>query len=371
MTLLGYRKERPLVLGQHTCISIAKESGKWKDIAYLKDNEGMLPPSMIVVGDRRRVLSASKLLTEKLLLHEEMERCLGPGASGRVNVAIGIYEHNGRPLPLTILETQMGCSAQDINAWEALINSREDGYILGNAHISSGSLNVIRAGTCGGIIISDDGISQKDKPIIEIGDLINATASMGDGAVVRQRLGCGNCLDREDMLRFKKLWYLRGHGFTPDDKWPLISSSPNIVAALAKSSAELGLISHTGANFTKESLYIENNEGWVKSLRTKYGVLSTEMEHFGLAFLAHELIRFGIEVHQGLISCVVGTVPGGSFASPGSKEEAKAKESEQKMLESAMRALWKMAYPESAIAPKPEPQRTSNGNAFPMIPSVR
>ncbi len=339
------QKERPMVLGQHTAISILKASGKWKRVEFLKRNEGMLPPNLIVVGDRRRVLSAAKLLEEPVLLHDVAARLVGPHGAGRVNILVGIYESGGKPLPLTVLETQMGCSPQDITAWEALVNSREDGYSIdAKTEIASSGLHVVRAGTCGGIIVPGKGGRQLEEPFIEIGDVINATSSLADGAVVRQRLGCANGLDQLEMRRFRKLWYLLGHGFTPDNKWPLVSSSPEIVDALASACADLGLTVHTGANFTKESLYLESDEEWVKSLRTKYGVLSTEMEHFGLAFLAQALTRKGLETHQGLISCVVGTVPGGSFADPGSREEKRAKETESSMLEAAMHALWRIAY---------------------------
>jgi hypothetical protein len=99
MSLRGYAKERPLVLGQHTAVSIARESGKWKDIPLLKDNDGMLPPSMMVVGDRRRVLSASKMLSESFLIHEEVARILGPSGAGRVNVAVGISSMRASPCP--------------------------------------------------------------------------------------------------------------------------------------------------------------------------------------------------------------------------------------------------------------------------------
>ena len=343
------------------------------------------------------MLSASKLLSESLLLHEEVSRVLGPSGAGRVNLAVGVFEHDGRPLPVTILETQMGCSAQDINAWEALVNSREDGYTFLGKEVEAKGISVIRAGTCGGIIISEDGKTQTERPIIEIGDVINAQYSIGDGAVVRQRLGCGSALDPRDMKTFRQAWmayydvkmgarsrrfagqtdtgvtagriseeekhiprgdlkaYVGAHfrtendpipmyPFTKDRKWPISYSSPEIVNALSISCSELGLNCHLGGNFTKESLYLESDEDWVRSLRTKYGALSTEMEHFGLAFLAMQLNKAGIRASNGLISCVVGTVPGGSFAAPGSNEEARAKESEERMLESALLSLWKLAY---------------------------
>ena len=420
--LKGYRKERPLVLGQHTAISIAKESGKWKDIPYLKENEGMMPPNLIVVGDRRRVLTSVGLLKEYVLLDkvpsligesekstllkatlkscvsrisrnpelselagflseqysfqqkgEEIQPLVFVGrllnrfdsplsdkksfdelelivrevmaiSAGRVNVALGIYEHDGLDLPLTILETQMGMSAQDINAWEALVNSREDGYIVNGIPVPAKGINVIRAGTCGGIIISKHGLGQTEAPIIDIGDQIIASASIADGAVARQRMGIWSAMDKKDLRKFQELWIQEGFEFTEDGNWPVIQSSRAIIDALSLASSELGLKVHHGANSSKESLYMEGDEERVKALRSLYFALSTEMEHFGLAFLAHELSKTGLTVQNGLISTVVGTIPGGSFATSGSPEEKKANESQERMLEATMRALWKMTY---------------------------
>ncbi|MCI0503957.1 hypothetical protein L0Y65_04560 [Candidatus Micrarchaeota archaeon] len=474
MTLTGYRKDRPMVLGQHTPISLAREGGLWKRIPFLKDNEGMLPPYMIVVGDRRRVLAAAAPLTDCIMLHKEATKagwqeeqvfrsrinhvlaqfrdikmlaqnaglyaepyqsshiCLktiapqdslpaaamllrmeqmtvrrwyheasqliseleflaGPSGkpeqlsldglaaallslasghvwgitsengihasiarrivalaeflsadAGRVNLAIGVFEYRGKPLPLTILETQMGCSAQDINAWEALVNSREDGYMLGGTEVPGRGLVAIRAGTCGGIIVPDGKGGQLEEPFIKIGDVVNAAYSIADGATVRQRLGAWSSHNSEDMARFRESW--RGRRFSEDGQWPIVSSSPEVVLALTDSSQELGLKCHEGGNFTKESLYLESDEERVKDLRRIYGALSTEMEHFGLAHLTDELTKAGIPASNGLISTIVGTVPGGSFAMPGSREEEKANESQGKMLEAAMRALWKIAY---------------------------
>jgi purine-nucleoside phosphorylase len=489
MTLSGYRKDRPMVLGQHTPISLAREGGLWKRIPFLKDNDGMLPPFMIVVGDRRRVLAAAAPLADHLLLHKEVTNagwddeavfkdrinyvltqlkgiqlvaqssglflnqapsehlCMNvqnpdrplPAAAiqlsvgelvarrwyvdiaqliselewlfspngkpehfshsrlatalssliidstwktgydnvyhgrivrrlqylvdylsadaGRVNLAVGVFEYMGKPLPLTILETQMGCSAQDINAWEALVNSREDGYKLGSIEVPAKGLVTIRAGTCGGIIIPDGKGGQLEEPFVNIGDVVNAEYSFADGATVRQRAGAWSSLNMQDLERFRNSWgaqtatHVEGKageelnaGFTRDGQWPVVHSSKEVVRALGESSRDLGLTCHEGGNFTKESLYLESDEGRVTRLRSEYGALSTEMEHFGLAHLTEELTRVGIPASNGLISTVVGTVPGGSFAMPGSKEEEKANESQGRMLESAMRALWKIAY---------------------------
>jgi len=264
--------------------------------------------------------------------------------AGRVNVALGIYEHKGQLLPLTILETQMGMSAQDINAWEGLVNSREDGYIVNGIPVPAKEINVIRAGTCGGIIISKHGLGQTEAPVIDIGDQIIASASIADGAVARQRMGIWSAMDKKDLRKFQELWIQEGFEFTEDGNWPVIRSSRATIDALSLASSELGLKVHHGANSSKESLYMEGDEERVKALRSLYFALSTEMEHFGLAFLAHELSKAGIQTQNGLISTVVGTIPGGSFAMPGSAEERKANESQERMLEATMRALWKMTY---------------------------
>jgi hypothetical protein len=95
---------------------------------------------------------------------------------------------------------------------------------------------------------------------------------------------------------------------------------------------------------SKDSLYMEGNEERTMDLRRNYYCFSTEMEHFGLAYLTHELTKAGIPATNGLVSTVVGTVPGGSFAEPGSKEEKIANETQSTMLEASMRALWKMTY---------------------------
>jgi len=360
--LAGYKKERPLVLGEHTAVSIARSSGKWKEIRNLikgneagesfYENEGMLPPNLIVVGDRRRVNAASKLLRSFIPLHDVMEKKLGPHGAGRVNIALGVYEHNGRPVPLTILETQMGMSGQDINAWEVLVNSREDGYMVDGIAIPSRGLNVIRAGTCGGIIISEPGKGQIEPPLIEIGDMIIAVGSIADGAVVRQRSGCWTPFDQEQMKLFREFWAKEGLDFTDDGLWPQMRASPQVTGALLNSCTEFGLFTHLGGNISKESLYMEGNEERLKAMRKmlirfcgkNYPILSTEMEHFGLAFLAHELTKAGILTTNGLISTVVGTVPGGSFAMPGSEEEKLANRNQERMLEAVMLSLWKLTY---------------------------
>jgi len=428
-----YKKERPDVPGAHTAIKIARESGKYKDMPFFREN-GMLPPNLIVVGDKRRVMASTSLLYNPILLHveaavggEQGRELLGEHLDnsmkrlrlnidtsnalfgelrpevlvfqdmlsflqeqrysvlqgklddpyilsgcllhkfkfglkdpiiapqihnvneeilegvGRVNVAIGMYVRERKPLPLVVLETQMGMSAQDITAWEALIYSDETGYTLNGNRIPANCINVIRAGTCGGIIMSEDG-KQVEEPFINIGDMVVANASIADGAVARQRMGCWSSSDEAEMKLFKEMWKKEGLGFTMDGKWPILHSSRSIVHSLAWSCAKQALKAHFGTNVSKESLHMEGDEKRLKMLRSLYLAFCSEMEHFGLAYMAHLLNKSGIPVQHGMISTVVGTVPGGSFAEKGSEEEKLANANIQKMLEAAMLALWKLTY---------------------------
>jgi hypothetical protein len=263
--------------------------------------------------------------------------------AGRVNLAIGVYMHDGLPLPVTILETQVGCPAQDVNLWEALVHSREDGYMLGNTEVPSRGLVAIRTGTGAGIAPAGCGEAGQVSAGPGIGDMVNATFVMGDASSVRQRLGALSSLDPNDREAFLKAWGEIGH-FTADGRWPLLKSSPDVVLALGAACHEMGLACHDGGSFTKESRHIDSNSARLQELRISYGALSLEMEYFGHAFLANELSKAGIPVSCGMLTTIIGSVPGGTFAQPGSADEAKANETQARMMEAAMRALWKIAY---------------------------
>lgn len=337
-----------------TSVGIARQCGKWKELPFLRENDCLLPPCMIAVGDRRRVASAAKLLKEAVLLHEAVEKLVGPYGRGRVDVAVGIFEHAGKPLPVTILETGVGCPAQEIYGLEGLLLSRTDGYSFDGMGIKTGGINLIRAGMCRGIILSQDGKGDKKPPFIRSGDIVIATSSLGDGIVARQGLGFGSSLDPASMRRFWDVWCRKLKlGFTEDSRWPVLNSTPAIVTALSKSCGELGLERQMGANLTKDSRRLEQHAEELMLLREKHGVFSTEMDHFGLAFLAHELSMHDIPTSHGLISCVAGTVPGNGDP----PSAAMIKQKEHGMMEAALLALWKVVHNDS------EPGRSATGIA--------
>lgn len=354
------KPNRLTYLGRHTSASWLFEGrvhGRpaWEKIPLLDYNWGMLLPNMIVVGDRRRVLAAVSVLGLKktTMLHDAAARLLGPEAYGRVHIAVGLFELDGKKLPLTILETQMGCSAQEINVREVLALSRHDGYNMpGNGVYATDKVRIIRAGTCGGI--NAPGKGGDYGPVLEVGDIIVATNGIGWVGAVLQRINGPDYVRRMALDILEQATKKIEAGTSRESvlsqirsslDYPRIPADPEIVGALMAASREAGLTAHLGANHSKDSLYVEADEDSVVGLRTGNGVMSTEMEFYGLLGLANHSTVSGTPACAGLVSTVVGTIPGGSFAAPGTELERKAAESEQKMLVLAATALHRLAYP--------------------------
>ncbi len=339
------RSNKPLVLGIHTPAAFVKRSG-WERIPLLDRNEGRLPPNLIVVGSRERVLDAADALpiNNRTDLHE----LRGTRPLGRVNLTIGTFEKDGISLPLTILETQMGCSAQEINAKEVISMMDTGRYVLpdGSYHHSQ-SVLVIRAGTCGGI---NDG---EEHPVLGIGDAVIGRRSYGWVGSVLQKENGPEYIKDIILRHIRDALRKKDDGMPDSDilseassllSIPMFESSEKIVNALLGACKDLNLVCHEGANHTKDSLYMESDEDQTVMLRRDYGILSTEMEHYGLAYLAQEFSDSGSPVETALISTVVGTIPGGSFAEEGSKEETRAKLTEIEMLRSSAIALHNLRF---------------------------
>jgi purine-nucleoside phosphorylase len=340
------KTDRPLVLGSHTPASPICRSGYSKAIPLLDMNDGKFPPNMIVVGSRVRVLDAADALklNPRADLHE-LSASYKP--LGRVNLVIGTFEMNGKLLPLSILETQMGCSAQEINAKEVLSMMDVGPYNLPDGNVlNAKTLRVIRAGTCGGIN------APSCEPELAIGDVAIGSKSYGwVGSSLQNEHGpdyvlkiatdaINNALNGRSEIASKDLL----DSVSRHLSMPYVHSSRDLIEALQCVCNAMGLRHHTGANHTKDSLYMEADEDQIIALRAEKGILSTEMEHFGLAMLAREFTESGIPTETALVSTVVGTIPGGSFAEPGSKEETDAKWTETRMLIAAARALHKLSY---------------------------
>src|SRR5271157_1824116 len=119
MKMAKFLKGRETIepLGAHTCLGHLHSLRKWKDIPYLKENHGMLPPFIIAVGSRVRVAKAPEILGLKdpVFLDETARATVGLSAYGRVAMVVGLFEKAGIQTPIAVVETQMGCSATQIN----------------------------------------------------------------------------------------------------------------------------------------------------------------------------------------------------------------------------------------------------------------
>ena len=321
---VGPSRESVKPLGAHTTLGHLHELGKWKDIPYLNENDGMLPPFMIAVGSRVRVARAPAVLRLKdaHFIDEEARAKLGLGSYGRVSIVVGRMERGKFSVPVAVVETQMGCPATQINLREALYFSRHDGYSMEGRTLKSDGIYVIRAGTCAGV-----NSHARSELRIGIGDVLISTENYGSiGALIQSNLhqlnftGV-NVSEKVDSISslIKELGSLR----LSEDRMNLAtSSSRRLVLQLQGSADRLGVRNFVGPNFTKDSLYAEIGEDGFAALRDNYGVISTEMEAPVLDVLAGEFRKAGIPVHSALISAAVGAIPGKSF--PETREDQRA-----------------------------------------------
>lgn len=338
------RREAVKPLGCHTVIGHLHELKKWKEIPYLYKNEGMLPPFIIAVGSRVRVAKACDILELRrpVLIDEEARKKFGLDAYGRISLLVGIFEKKGIELPLGIVETQMGCSATQINLKETLYFARDDGYSLGKRFVKSDGIYVIRVGTCAGV-----NSRSPAEVATKIGDILIATESYGSiGAIFQSTLkelnftGI-NVSEKIDALRRMMSEY-RVLRLSHDFKNINTTCSTRLVLQLQWAADALRTKNLVGPNFTKDSLYAEIGEEGFAMLRDTYGIVSTEMEEPMIDVLAAEFRRIGIPVYSGLISAAVGAIPGKSF--PETEEEKDAAEkAEENALKIAANALSRIA----------------------------
>jgi len=316
-------KERMKPLGVHTAVGHAQKFNRWKDISFLRENNGTVPPFIISVGSRTRVQEAPFRLGMKVhsFIDSEAKDKFGIGAYGRVSICIGIAESRGMLFPLMVAESQMGCPAAQINVRELIYHANPEGYNFGGDHYPSNGIYVIRAGTCGGV-----NSHKQTAPIMEIGDIAIATESIGSiGTLIQSNFGMLNFAGIPIPNDAKKSSIMQ---FTKNGEYLSTFPSPEVGTALARRAKEKGIKSAAGPNFTKDSLYAEMGEDDFAALRDTYGVVSTEMEQMALDTLAAEFTKEGMPVHSGLVSAVIGAIPGKSF--PETEEEHKAAENAEK-----------------------------------------
>ncbi|MEW6722375.1 MAG: hypothetical protein AB1324_03870 [Candidatus Micrarchaeota archaeon] len=327
-------------LGSHTAVGHLHELGKWKDIPYLRENNGMLPPFIIAVGSRVRVMKARELLEleNPVMIDESARSKFGLGAYGRVAMLVGKYRLAGLDVPLAVVETQMGCSATQINLKEALYYARHDGYQLKGKFVRSDAAYVIRAGTCAGVNSFAPGEVR-----IGIGDILIATESYGSiGALIQSTMQSLNytginIAEKADLLR-KMISQYGSLRLSHDAQSLATSCSTRTVLRLQEAADAMDLRNFVGPNFSKDSLYAEIGEEGFAMLRDTYGVISTEMEEPVIDVLAGEFRKAGVPVHSGLVSAAIGAIPGKSFAET-QQEKRVAARAESNAVEIAARAL--------------------------------
>lgn len=328
-------------LGIHTTVGHLTPF-EWKHIPYLNENEGHLPPFIIAVGDRRRVEYACSTLNLKntIRLHNEGEQLLGLKGRGRVDMAIGEFSFEKKSIPILITETQMGMPSTEIILKEIIFHTKTK-YSFNATNIETDACNLIRVGTAGGI-------NSDNESIISIGDIVNSSFSVGWAGTILESLGGLNFSDKETINRFMRKWKDLGLSFTDDNKFPLAKNSKILISNIKKGCDWLGINSHIGGNFSKDSLYAEIDDKVFVNLRNKYNILSTEMEQIVIAKVAAESCKQGFKVNTGLISAIIGLIPGESFALAEKHKKIICKV-EENSIKAAALALWNMIYKKGMV----------------------
>lgn len=323
-------------LGRHTTLSyVIKQREVWRRIPYLKENEGRAPPVVLAVGDRRRVHAIASILRKSVLLPETAAKLSGPYVSekalrtapefGRVAMAIGLVSS----VPVLVVETQMGASASQIIMNEVLSDElTSTDYRAGKARVSLPHKVVIRVGTAGGI--NCDGM-----PPVNVGDLVGATHSIGATGATMQSL------HRLDFWRpgaaeeFRDRWKSIGPNFTVTaDGDPRVECSTDVVEALDMAGQRFAKAAyHKGGNLTKDSLYAELYPDLFLRLCLTQNCRSTEMEFSAIAVAAHQH-----DAQFGMVSAIVGVLPGTAFTE---SETIKAA-AEQRSIRVALEAVRKL-----------------------------
>lgn len=325
-------------LGRHSTLSCLIDQPRvWKRIPYLRENEGRAPPLVLAVGDRRRVYTIARRLKKAVLLSETAARLSGQRASeddlrsapefGRVAMAIGLVSSS---VPVLVVETQMGAPATQIIMNEVLSDKlTSTSYRAGKYRTDLPHKIVIRVGTAGGI--NCDG-----KPTIKVGDIVNATHSIGATGAVIQSLLRLDFWSPDAAQEFRTQWMSLGSDFTiTDEGHPRVDCSEDVVEALDVAGQRVARSAyHKGGNVTKDSLYAELSQDMFLDLCRTQNCRSTEMELSAVAVSAHEK-----NAHFGMVSAIVGLLPGASFTD---SERAKAI-AEQRSLRVALEAVKNLA----------------------------
>jgi uridine phosphorylase len=277
---------------------------------YLRENDGHAPPIVLAVGDRRRVYAIARRLKNAVLLPEAAAKLANPrphsknlslAEFGRVAMAIGTISS----IPVLVVETQMGSPATQIVLNEILSNQLTSiDYRIGRKKISLPHKVVIRVGTSGGI-------NCVGAPLVRVGDVVNATHSVGATGAIIEAISRLDFWHPEVYRGFRSRWRKLGADFTITRRgYPRVECSRDVVEAIDAAGTRLVKNAYCrGGNVTKDSLYAELSGDIFFELCRTENCRTTEMELSTIAVTAHE--------HQasfGMVSAIVGVLPGSSFA---------------------------------------------------------
>jgi len=233
-----------MFLGRHTCLPFLFDEDHLQGLPGLAEL-GRLPPSILLVGDRRRVVRVLHHLEDSLDVAAHCAERIGPHAAGRVAVGFG----HRRGVPVLVVETQMGGPATEIIVREVLDES---------FHPEPPSA-VIRVGSCGVL-------AELEPPP----ELVNAAFATGwSGALEQSRYG------------------VLGSRDTAGDRPPVTPCSGAVIEALedGMAKAPANLPEGTGGVLSKDSLYAEEGAG-IADTMAALGCIATEMELATLGAIA-------------------------------------------------------------------------------------
>jgi len=299
-------------LGTHTALSIVKQKPDvWRRIPYLRENDGHAPGVVLAVGDRRRVYAIARRLRNPILVPETAAKLSNPRCAlsalpstsefGRAAIAIG----TAGSLPVTVVETQIGSPATQIILNEILsdeLTTKE--YRVGHNRLDLDRKVVIRIGTAGGI-------NCEGKSLLRVGDVVNATHSIGATGAIMQSLLRLDFWHSKAYDEFRSRWISLGHEFTfTKQNHPRVECSHGVVEAIETAGKKLSRTNYcTGGNVTKDSLYAELSSDVFLDMCRNENCRTTEMELTTIAVSARQH-----HTDFGMVSAIVGTLPGLSFA---------------------------------------------------------
>lgn len=346
------KPRKPEYMGEHGAGSIIAKSGKYgapmlEDNA--KDGRNLFPPYIVAVGDRRRAADPARSTTtaaQFLSFFVDMPEAAWHACrnTGRTNILVGIFEHEGKPLPVGIFETQMGMSGEEINLEEAMCLADPTGYNIRNGkmtRIHADGLTIIRVGSCGGL--NTDYGEAAEPPVLKIGDLVVADSTFGHSGAIYQRLGGLDYMDPEALALARMEWKALGLGMLGNFLYG--ECSPEVISSLMDAARHYGQTAYVGRNFSKDSLRGEHTSlpDFMKLAKVDKAK-STEMEQLWIAFIARYFwVHYGIRVRHGLASAVVGALPEHSFYT-NDEEKSRAENAESMAMKVALLAMWKLHY---------------------------